>query len=141
MTTQEIITQLQSLTIDNSEDYEKLEQINTLVDQLRENRDGQLACDALINLLERHPSIEFGTPGEPIHTIECYPGQYEELLNKSLDRRPTYMTIWMLNRIINASPDNKADLIAKMKEYTFHPLADNEAKTAAKEFYDFQTKE
>ena len=128
------------MTVDNSEDYEKFDRINTLVDQLRQNNDGHLACDALIDLLERHPSVEFGTPGEPIHTIESYDGQYEDLLSKSLDRRPTYMTIWMLNRIINASPDNKDDLIEKMKTYINHPLADNEARTAAQGFYDFQTK-
>lgn len=139
MTTQQIIDELNETTISNSEDYEQLERINELVTLLKQNPDGQLACEALINLLERHPNIEFGTPGEPIHSIEKYEGYYEGLLLKSLERKTTFMTIWMLNRIINAKKgEQKAKLIEKMKSYQTHPLADVEAKKSALDSYKYQ---
>lgn len=139
MTTQQIIDELNEMTISNSEEYEQLERISELVTLLKQNPDGQLSCEALINLLERHPNIEFGTPGQPIHTIEKYEGYYEGLLLKSLDRKPTFMTIWMLNRIINVEKgEQKAKLVEKMKSYTTHPLADEEAKNSALDFYEYQ---
>jgi hypothetical protein len=95
-----------------------------------------------IKLLERHPHIEFGTPGQLIHLLESYSGHYEEILMESLDRQPTFMTIWMLNRIINAEDSSTRDiLLDKMKSVMTHPLADQEAKDLAKEFYNYQTEE
>ena len=70
---------------------------------LQHNHDGQLACEALLRVLERHPYLEFGTPGQVVHTLEGYRGQYEALLLASLDRRPTVMTTWLLNRLLNAA--------------------------------------
>jgi hypothetical protein len=142
MTTKDIIEELNQMTIIDSEDYEPLERIDELTDFLEQNEDGHLACDAMINLLERHPHIEFGTPGQPIHLLESYSGHYEELLMASLDRQPTFMTIWMLNRIINAEEGLSRDkLVDKMKSYMTHPLADEEAKDSAKKFYIYQTEE
>ena len=130
------------MTIDGSEDYDNLERIDELTDLLKKNKDGHLACYAMLNLLERHPQVEFGTPGQPIHTIESYSGHYEDFLMESLDRRPTFMTIWMLNRIINLAKGSKKDkLIDKLKSFMTHPSADEQAKVAAKDFYTFQTKE
>lgn len=142
MTTKDIIEELNQMTIIDSEDYEPLERIDELTDFLKQNEDGHLGCDTMINLLERHPQVEFGTPGQPIHLLESYSGHYEELLMASLDRQPTVMTIWMLNRIINAEDGSNRDkLIDKMKSYMTHPLADEQAKDTAKDFYTYQTTE
>ena len=125
MTTNEIIEKLKSLKIENSEDYETLELIEELTNSLRQNFDGILACEEMINLLERHPNIVFGTPGEPIHTLEYFKGYYEEYLMNSLEKRPTQMTVWMLNRIINGkSKEEKPLLIQKLNNCINHPLAD-----------------
>jgi hypothetical protein len=142
MTTEEIIDEINNMTVDSSEDYDNLERIDELTDLLNKQKDGHLACYAMINLLERHPHVEFGTPGQPVHTIESYSGHYEDLLMESLDRQPTFITIWMLNRIINAAEGSeKGKLIDKMKSFMTHPSAGEEAKDAAKDFYMFQTKE
>ena len=141
MKTDKIIDEINHMTIDSSEDYDNLKRIDDLTELLKKNKDGHLACDAMINLLERNPKVEFGTPGEPIHTIENYGGHYEELLMASLERQPTFMTTWMLNRIINAANVfEKKTLIDKMKHITTHPLADEQTKNTAKNFYDYQTK-
>ena len=75
MMTQEIINEIGEINISNSEDFENLDRIQELTDLLRINGDGYLACESLINLMERHPQIEFGTPGEPIPDRSCPYGE------------------------------------------------------------------
>lgn len=103
MITTELIRELNHLAIGSSEDYAQLDQLDELMAGLQHNHDGQLACEALLRVLERHPHLEFGTPGQVVHTLEGYRGQYEALLLASLDRRPTVMTTWVLNRLLNAA--------------------------------------
>lgn len=140
MITAEIIEKFRNLKIEDSDDYENLEMINELTDMLRQNPDGHLACEEMINLLERHPEVEFGTPGEPIHTLEFFKGNYESFLFASLNRRPTQMTIWMYNRMINVQTgDERLKMIDQLKGYIAHPLADVEAVQTAENFYKYQT--
>ncbi len=139
MSTLEIIQELSDLKITASDEDTQLERIQTLTELLRQNPDGFMACRTLIDLLERHPEIEFGTPGEPVHTLEHFAGRYEVLLLESLKRRPTSMTIWMLNRMINAAVEpEKTQLWDALKSCITHPLADAQAKEDAAEFYAFQ---
>lgn len=142
MTTNEIIEKLKSLKIDSSEDHESLELIDELTTFLRQNSDGHLACQEMISLLERHPEIEFGLPGEPVHTLENFAGFYEEFLMKSLDKHPTQMTIWMLNRMINVhTGKEQKNLIQKLKACMNHPLAGQVAIEMAKDFHKYQTEQ
>lgn len=142
MKTNEIIEKLKSLKIDSSEDYESLESIDELTTFLRQNSDGHLACQEMISLLERHPEIEFGLPGEPVHTLENFVGHYEESLMKSLDKHPTQMTIWMLNRMINVQTgEEREKLIQKLKDCMNHPLASQVAIEMAKDFFKYQTEQ
>jgi hypothetical protein len=140
MITAEIIAELHQLTIRSAEDYTQLDRLDELTDLLPQNPDGQLACEALLGVLERHPQIEFGAPGQLVHTLENYRGQYEKLLLVSLARRPTATTIWMLNRIINATAGaERQRLIDIMHAVGKHPLADEQAKAAVDEFARFQS--
>jgi hypothetical protein len=43
------------------------------------------------------------------YTLESWPGRYEALLAESVRRKPSPLTVWMVNRILNArSPDADA---------------------------------
>ena len=141
MNTQEVINELNSMAID-PDDFDAVEKINKLMDELEKNSDASLACEAMINLLEKHPEFEFGTPGEPVHSIEEHSGHYEELLYQSLERKPTDMTVWMLNRIINAEKDEEAkkDQLKIMRKCAKHPQADKMAKDSAMEYLKYQKK-
>jgi len=142
MTTNEIIEKFKNLKIENSEDFKNLEIIDELTKSLRQNSDGYLACEVMINLLEKHPEVEFGSPGEPVHTLEKFEGHYEKFLMKSLDKHPTQMTVWMLNRMINGQEENEQKkLIQKLKDCITHPLADKSTIEFAKDFYEYQTEE
>jgi hypothetical protein len=140
MITLEIIQEINKIEIASLHDGKSIDKIHLLTDMLRDNDNGYLACEALISLLERHPSIEFGSPGEPVHTLETYDGHYQKYLYASLERRPTYMTIWMLNRIINdtSNLDSRQQLMIKLKNCSVHNKADNWAKESALGFYKFQ---
>ena len=139
MTTTNIINELNRLTIDSSEDYARLDRLDELMAHLSENHDGQLACEAMLNVLERHPQVEFGAPGQLVHTLESYRGQYEGLLLASLDRQPTAMTVWLLNRMINAATGpEKNQLVAHLHRLRTHPRADAQAQDTAEAFYRFQ---
>ena len=142
MTTNEIIDELNRLKINGSEDYAQLDRLDELMAVLAQNPDGYLACAAMLNVLEQHPQVEFGVPGQLVHTIESYRGYYENLLLASLDRQPTATTIWLLNRIINAAVDpGKSQLVARLHRLRTHPHADAQAQAEAEEFYRFQKRE
>ena len=139
MTTPEIIAEIDAMTIIDSDDFDPLERLDILADELAQNADAHLACAALIQLLERHPHVEFGTPGEPVHTLEKHPGHYEALLMQSLNRHPTFMTVWMLNRMINGTDGRaKEALIRALRAAATHPKADEQAKASAEEFLAHQ---
>ena len=140
MTITEIITELNNLTVNSSDEYAQLDRLAELTKHLQQNPDGQRACEAMLQALERHPQVEFGAPGPLVHALENYRGQYEQLLLASLNRRPTTTTIWMLNRIINAATGAaRQPLIDLLHRLQKHPLADEPAQTAAEDFYCFQT--
>lgn len=84
----------------------------------------------------------FGTPGEPVHILESYGGHYEHHLFNSIDRNPTLMTVWMLNRIINGTKElsSRQQLIDKLKNCSTHQ-ASLRVKQSALDFYVFQTEQ
>ena len=140
MTTAQITTELNQLTIRSSEDYVQLDRLAELTGLLAQNHDGWLACAAMLHVLERHPQVEFGAPGPLVHALENYRGQYEKLLLASLDRRPTATTIWLLNRLLHAATGaERQRLTTLLHRLATHQLADKSAQAAAEEFYRFQT--
>ena len=46
---------------------------------------------------------DLGTPGPLVHALEALPG-FEPFLVESLQRRPAPLSVWMLNRLLNALP-------------------------------------
>jgi hypothetical protein len=141
MTTNEIIDELNHLSIAGSEDYAHLDRLDELTALLAQHPDGYLACEAMLGVLARHPQVGFGTPGALVHAIESHRSHYEDFLLTSLDRQPTATTVWMLNRIINAAPGaEKSQLVARLHRLQTHPHADEQARAEAAAFYRFQTK-
>jgi len=85
------------------------------------------AVAPVLRFMEESPACEFGTPGALVHFVERFHGKgYEDLLIESIRRRPTSHTVWMLNRILNATrePERRRRLIDLLREARDHPLAD-----------------
>jgi hypothetical protein len=68
-------------------------------------------------------------PGALVHFVEeFYQKGYQERLIKSISRKPTMLTVWMLNRVINGThePTTKKDLISMMRRAATNPNTDRQ---------------
>jgi hypothetical protein len=141
MNIQSIIKELNAFRITAKDEDEALERIRELTYLINKNKEGYLACEALINVLERHPAADFGGPGDIVHLLENYPGKYESFLYESLERSPAPYTLMLYNRIINAmrKSKKKQEFIDRYKIMAKHPKADKPTRQAALEYYQYQT--
>ncbi|WP_299703156.1 hypothetical protein [uncultured Pontibacter sp.] len=114
---------------------------NTLQD-LFENEDSYLVIPALFELLENYPDADFGAPGTIVHTLETFEGQYEEQLYLSLKRKPTALSVLMLNRIINSlsDPKEKNKNIELLHQISITNNINENSKEEARNFYNYQLK-
>lgn len=112
------------------------------MEELKSNEDFELAIEPIFKLIEKHPLTDFGSPGPLVHTLESFAGQYEKYLFESLKRKPTTLTIWMLNRIINGEQNIiiKQNLIDRLQSFLDHPFIDKETIGTIKEFIVYQSK-
>ena len=79
-----------------------------IIELNNEGWDTAILMDPLFRILEENSDFDFGMPGQIVHTLEKhYKKGLEEELFKSLNRKPTFYTLWMLNRIINGTSDTK----------------------------------
>ncbi|MBL8936469.1 MAG: bifunctional folylpolyglutamate synthase/dihydrofolate synthase [Archangium sp.] len=94
---------------------------------------------AVFALLERFPDAEFGTPGALIHEVERRPG-YEGELEASLRRQPTFLTVSMVNRLMNLSDDAPTLLrwSTVLEGVTRHPRAPDWVQKAASRYLEHQ---
>ena len=123
--------------------YEGQERVRQLCDELLEAPQPELEIPTLFAVFEGLPDADFGAPGVLVFTIEGMPN-YELELVHSIRRKPTYYTVWMVNRIVNglshdgASEEQRAFWLNLMIEASTHPMADEAAKEEAQEFVAFQ---
>jgi hypothetical protein len=94
------------------------------------------AVEPLLMLMERHPLVEFGMPGEIVHFVEAFYGNgYEDLLVQSVKRKPTIHTVWMLHRLINDPKGTRNnEFVSLMKKVTDRTDIDKVIANSAKAF-------
>ncbi len=97
------------------------------------------AMPAMFSLLERNPEGEFGSPGPIVHALEDIAG-YQPLLRDSLARQPTYLTLWMVNRILNSnlSKTDRQAWLDCLNSVSEHPNAPAVVKDEAAAFIAHQ---
>lgn len=95
-------------TIDDSNISDLDALCEDIIELNNEGWDTAILMDPLFRILEENSDFDFGMPGQIVHTLEKhYKKGLEEELFKSLNRKPTFYTLWMLNRIINGTSDAK----------------------------------
>ncbi len=57
----------------------------------------------------------------------------------SIRRKPTPLTVWMVNRILNGHPPNAEAWLDLLRNVRHHPTASPTTKTDAEEFLRYQT--
>ena len=94
----------------------------------------------LFMFMENNPNIDYGMPGPIVHFMESYYKKgYEDELLKSVKRKPTQHTVWMLNRILNdANLIGREKYIGVMEESIKRTDVDLETKKEIKGFLEFQ---
>ena len=98
------------------------------------------AVPSMFELIERFPEADLGSPGPLVHEIEAIRG-YESELRASLERAPTGLTVWMLNRILNAerTETGRKSWLALLREVESHPEAPESARVEARHFLELQS--
>jgi hypothetical protein len=99
------------------------------------------ATESVLRFMEEHPSVDFGAPGALVHFLERFYGNgYEERLIASVGRRPTSVTVWMVNRLLNGAKREaeRASLLKLLEEVLTNPLADSGAVQMANRFLNRQ---
>ena len=95
-------------TVDDSNINDLDSLCEDIIELNNEGWDTAILMDPLFRILEENSDFDFGMPGQIVHTLEKhYKKGLEEELFKSLNRKPTFYTLWMLNRIINGTSDTK----------------------------------
>ena len=112
---------------------------DALMDAWTEAGVGMESVEPVLRFMEEHPSLDLGSPGPLVHFVEKFYGRsYVELLAESLGRKPTSLTVWMLNRVVNGTrgKDERRRLTALMDQASRHPHADELARAQAHEFLE-----
>lgn len=109
LTRDEILLALQDAITENQE-YELADEI---IDAMEAFPQPFNLVAPILELIAKHPEVDFGSPGELVHFVEKFYHQgYEDLLLESVRKNPTVHNIWMLHRCYNA---NDPDLVSKIK--------------------------
>lgn len=116
------------------------ERLYALCEEAEALPDPSVLFQEFFALIERLSDSELGTPGPLVHTMEEHSGHYEQLLADSLKRKPTDLTVWMVNRILNGEPADSAFWIDQLSAAAEHPSATPLVKEQALHFIEFQKK-
>ena len=117
-----------------------LEQLGELCDEMRAANDPAVCVPIMFQTMERLDGAELGDPGPLVHTIETSRRRYEELLAESVWRKPTPLSVWMVNRILNTGPPDAAAWMALLQVVAENPAASESTKRDAAHFVEYQTR-
>lgn len=115
------------------------ERLDELCDELRAVNDPAACAPVMFRFMERLDGVELGTPGPLVHTLETWPGRYEKLLAESVGRKPTPLSVWMVNRILNVTPPDTKSWMALLQSVADNAAASEETRAQAQGFIDYQS--
>jgi hypothetical protein len=113
--------------------------LDELCDAMRAVNDPATCAPVMFRTMERMDVVDLGSPGPLVHTLETWRGGYEQLLAESILRKPTPLSVWMVNRILNARPVDAESWMALLRAVVGNPAASAEAKAEAARFVEYQT--
>lgn len=116
------------------------DRLHALCDEVDRLREPAVVFPEFFALMERLPDSELGTPGPLVHTMEKHVGSYESLLVDSVKRKPTDLSVWMVNRILNGQEKDAAFWMGILAFTVEHPEASQVVRDQARGFIEFQKK-
>jgi hypothetical protein len=123
------------------DDAANVHRLNEIFEGFRSLHNREKAIPAMFSLLERFPRAELGNPGPLVHALETIVG-YQSFLQESLAKQPVDLTVWMVNRILNATSDRSARgrWLEALRRVLRHPGATESARQSARDFIEHQEK-
>ena len=115
-----------------------LDRLFKLCDQMLAINEVDKCAPILFGVMERLDTSDLGNPGPIVHTLEEWRGGYESFLVESLRRHPTSLTVWMVNRILNAKPHNADEWLKLLQSVLSHPAASDATKQRAVDYLNYQ---
>ena len=81
-----------------------------LVDIIEKEEDISLTFKPIFDFFEKFPNEDLGIPGPLVHLLENHYPKYMLTLLSSIKNKPTYMSVQMLNRVMNSDlPEEKRE--------------------------------
>ena len=115
------------------------ERLDLLCDELLATNKPSMCVPVLFRAMERLDNEELGNPGPLVHTLESWQGSYETMLAESIRRKPVRLSVWMVNRVLNADPANAGLWLDLLQGVAANPSATSGARTHATKFIEHQT--
>ncbi len=111
----------------------ELEQLYCFTDALEQDQHKKRdAIPAIFKFFESHPDKDLGSPGPLVHFLE-EENDYLSELEQSVLRKPTDLTVWMINRILNgADSKERGRWLAILDKIINNSNADIEARESAR---------
>ena len=114
------------------------ERLAALCDEMRAVNDPVECAPVMFHTIERLDGVNLGTPGPLVHTLESWRGGYEEVLVQSVRRKPTPLSVWMVNLILNARPPNAESWRELLRSVADNPAASAVTRAEANRFITYQ---
>ena len=98
------------------------------------------AIRPMFDLMERLPASVLGSPGPLVHALEKMEGHYEAELAESIRRKPTTLSVWMVNRLLNVTskPRQREFYLELLRLVIEHPEASETEQDQAERFIEHQ---
>jgi hypothetical protein len=116
---------------DGCDDY--IDYLNEVLNGVIRLDDGAAVFLEAFLFFERNEDADLGMPGPLVQFLEQFYPAYVEHLSASVMRKPTFHTVWMVNRILNSSVDDtdRSRFIALLEAASENPAASAVAKKIA----------
>ncbi len=137
----EIAAELEALTLFDFDpmnvDANGDDRLHAICAEFAERDDPQRWAPLLYSLMERLDEADLGSPGPLVHTLEACSG-YRPLLAESLRRKPSPLTVWMANRVLNSDPPDTPEWLELLRRSADHAAASARAQADARGFLEYQ---
>lgn len=115
------------------------EQLDVICDDLEERGVVIDCADEMFAVMERLDDADLGSPGALVHALESTGAAYEPHLKASVLRKPSPLSVWMVNRILNGDRRDRESWVDLLTIAGSHPLAAEATRDDAQEFLTHQS--
>ena len=125
----------------DAKDDELMNHLYEAADLLDDVSEISPAFEPIFGFIEMNPESDLGSPGPLVHLLENHYPKYVSRLIESLETKPTFTAVFMLNRILNSNlaAETKAQYLSLLMGIANNEDADSTAREQAKEFYEHQS--